>query len=101
MSTLEERLGQLEKDVQLIKECLKKREKERALTLKEKFIIHDHSHTLESQFCEVLAKVPDSFYFQWKIQGEEIGAQKNVKQELNRIFNDMLSLIDRALGVKP
>lgn len=93
---IEEHLAEVEKRLERLEQKWIKAGKEK--TLKEKFMIHDFAKTLELQFNEVAFHIPDNLTFQWKIQSENIGAINNVKEELNRIVNELISLVDRALA---
>lgn len=102
--TYEERLDRIERDVQLIKKKLRKEVKERKMTLREKFLLHDHMRALETQFHEVASHIPDDLVFNWMIPTASpviAFSRHNVKQELNRILNELIKMVDRALGAKP
>jgi tRNA A58 N-methylase Trm61 len=82
--TLDDRVTILENDIRQIKENLRKKTERIALTLKEKFSIHDHAQNLLAEFEEI----PDV-------------TNLTCHDQLQKIIKSLESLVDNALGITP
>jgi len=80
------RLEKLEKNMEQVKNSLRKKAEKQKLTLQEKFDIHDHAQRLLSEF-EAMGL-------------EEAALTTAHKEELKTIVKCFVELVDSALGVE-
>lgn len=100
MEHIEERLAQMDKDIELIKKKLRKSVEERRLDLKEKFRIHDYAQGLVRWFDEIVAGLLDeeNVWFA-TTPGDTLNMKKISIKHLKEIVYSLAKTVDSALGV--
>ena len=97
------RLEKLEKRLDHIEKRLRKTVRERELSLKEKFGIHDRAQSLLAWFEAIISELPhENVWFCVTLSPESVPTdmRKAPIKNMKELVKDLSKLVDNALGVK-